>query len=194
MGACFGNCWFKLSPCCQKVIWRVPILGLDASGRTSFLYRLKYNEVIRVIPTIGFNVECFTNARCNSLAIWDIGGNFCIRNLWDHYTCGAHAIIYAVDFSDAERLRESQSWLIRLYKQCEEKYPVLRTMPLLVLASKCDLLSPYQTERALADILELDQLQHSGPKKLMRVSVLTGENCSEALDWLFEQIEAQQKQ
>ncbi len=36
---------------------RVIILGLDATGKTSILYRLKLGEYISTIPTIGFNVE-----------------------------------------------------------------------------------------------------------------------------------------
>jgi hypothetical protein len=32
------------------------IMGLDAAGKTSVLYRLKLNELVQTIPTIGFNV------------------------------------------------------------------------------------------------------------------------------------------
>ena len=35
----------------------VLMLGLDYSGKTSILYRLKLGEEITTIPTIGFNVE-----------------------------------------------------------------------------------------------------------------------------------------
>jgi len=34
-------------------------LGLDASGKTSILYKLKLGEIVTTIPTIGFNVEDF---------------------------------------------------------------------------------------------------------------------------------------
>jgi hypothetical protein len=34
------------------------IMGLDAAGKTSVLYRLKLGELIQTIPTIGFNVVC----------------------------------------------------------------------------------------------------------------------------------------
>lgn len=36
---------------------RVLMLGLDAAGKTTILYKLKLGEVVSVIPTIGFNVE-----------------------------------------------------------------------------------------------------------------------------------------
>lgn len=36
---------------------RVLMVGLDAAGKTTVLYRLKLGEVVTTIPTIGFNVE-----------------------------------------------------------------------------------------------------------------------------------------
>ncbi len=34
---------------------RVKLLGLDCSGKTILLYKLKFNVIIKTIPTIGFN-------------------------------------------------------------------------------------------------------------------------------------------
>jgi len=36
---------------------RIVMLGLDAAGKTTTLYKLKLGEVVTTIPTIGFNVE-----------------------------------------------------------------------------------------------------------------------------------------
>lgn len=36
---------------------RVLMVGLDASGKTSILYKMKLGEVVTTIPTNGFNVE-----------------------------------------------------------------------------------------------------------------------------------------
>ena len=33
------------------------MLGLDGSGKTSILYKMKLGEHITTVPTIGFNVE-----------------------------------------------------------------------------------------------------------------------------------------
>lgn len=33
------------------------MLGLDAAGKTTILYKLKLGEVVSSVPTIGFNVE-----------------------------------------------------------------------------------------------------------------------------------------
>ncbi len=39
---------------------RILLLGLDSAGKTSILYKVKLNENINTIPTIGFNVETVT--------------------------------------------------------------------------------------------------------------------------------------
>lgn len=67
-----------------KIEMRVVTLGLDGAGKTSILFKLKQNEFMAVIPTIGFNVESveYKNVRFN---IWDIGGQPKLRPLWKHY-------------------------------------------------------------------------------------------------------------
>ena len=36
---------------------RILMVGLDAAGKTTVLYKLKLGEQVTTIPTIGFNVE-----------------------------------------------------------------------------------------------------------------------------------------
>ena len=36
---------------------RILMVGLDAAGKTTILYKLKLGDVVTTIPTIGFNVE-----------------------------------------------------------------------------------------------------------------------------------------
>ncbi len=63
---------------------RILMLGLDAAGKTTVLYKLKLNENIHSVPTIGFNVETVSYKNV-SFMIWDIGGQKKIRDLWKHY-------------------------------------------------------------------------------------------------------------
>jgi ADP-ribosylation factor protein 1 len=49
------------------------MLGLDAAGKTTILYKLKLGEVINTIPTIGFNVESLDYKNI-SFTVWDVGG------------------------------------------------------------------------------------------------------------------------
>ena len=40
---------------------KIVMVGLDAAGKTTVLYRLKLNELVMTIPTIGDVVECLEN-------------------------------------------------------------------------------------------------------------------------------------
>ena len=33
------------------------MVGLDGAGKTTILYQLKMGETVKILPTIGFNVE-----------------------------------------------------------------------------------------------------------------------------------------
>ena len=52
---------------------RILMLGLDAAGKTTILYKLKLNQSVTTVPTVGFNVETVTykNVKFN---VWDVGG------------------------------------------------------------------------------------------------------------------------
>merc|ERR1719331_3083772 len=82
---------------------RILMVGLDAAGKTTVLYKLKLGEVVTTIPTIGFNVETveYKNIR---FTVWDIGGQDKLRKLWRHYYQGNHGLIFVVDSSDRDRI------------------------------------------------------------------------------------------
>ena len=52
---------------------RVLMLGLDAAGKTTILYKLKLGEVVSSVPTIGFNVETLEYKK-TKFTVWDVGG------------------------------------------------------------------------------------------------------------------------
>lgn len=54
---------------------------------TAILYKLKLDQDVTTIPTVGFNVETVTykNTKFN---VWDVGGQDKIRPLWRHYFSG----------------------------------------------------------------------------------------------------------
>ena len=60
---------------------QILILGLDASGKTTIINRLKTGTHAVTVPTIGFNSETieFNNLTFHA---WDIGGQDSIRKLW----------------------------------------------------------------------------------------------------------------
>ena len=66
------------------------MIGLDGSGKTTILYRLKYGQYINTVPTIGFNCErvkgSLGGSKGATFLIWDVGGQEKIRPLWKTYT------------------------------------------------------------------------------------------------------------
>uniref|UniRef100_A0A8C1WVL2 Uncharacterized protein n=1 Tax=Cyprinus carpio TaxID=7962 RepID=A0A8C1WVL2_CYPCA len=81
MGIFFSNLFSRLL---KKKEMRLLMVGLDAAGKTTVLYKLKLGEVVTTIPTIGFNVET-VDYKNISFTVWDIGGQSLIRGLWRHY-------------------------------------------------------------------------------------------------------------
>eukprot|EP00766_Chilomastix_caulleryi_P003755 gnl/Chilomastix_caulleri/4874.p1 GENE.gnl/Chilomastix_caulleri/4874~~gnl/Chilomastix_caulleri/4874.p1 ORF type:complete len:52 (-),score=14.99 gnl/Chilomastix_caulleri/4874:209-364(-) len=51
MGKAFSKMFAKIA---GKQEVRILMVGLDAAGKTTILYRLKLGEVVSTIPTIGF--------------------------------------------------------------------------------------------------------------------------------------------
>lgn len=103
MGNVFANLFKSLF---GKKEMRILMVGLDAAGKTTILYKLKLGEIVTTIPTIGkwkliaslskgfitkylfnligFNVETVEYKNI-SFTVWDVGGQDKIRPLWRHY-------------------------------------------------------------------------------------------------------------
>jgi len=54
------------------------MLGLDAAGKTTVLYRLKFEQYVSSVPTVGFNCEKIRGTAGKvkgvNFVIWDVGG------------------------------------------------------------------------------------------------------------------------
>jgi GTPase SAR1 family protein len=57
MGNLFTSLFDAISSLGKSEPKRLLMLGLDAAGKTTILYKLKLGEVVSSVPTIGFNVE-----------------------------------------------------------------------------------------------------------------------------------------
>ena len=110
---------------------RVIVVGLDGSGKTTIVYRLKHgklhdSEIIRELllslstcaarrvltraalatvcaATIGFNCECVEYKKM-IFSLWDLGGSADAKSFWRLYYAGTQAIIFVIDSSDKERM------------------------------------------------------------------------------------------
>lgn len=156
---------------------RVLLLGLDAAGKTTLLYRLQLGEIVSTIPTIGFNVETVSH-RNMSLTVWDVGGQSKLRPLWRHYYHNTDALIFMVDSGDAERFPEAREALHQVLAAEE-----LRDTIVLVMANKQDLPSA----------VDVEEVTHALAVRSLRQSwfvqpcvTLTMRGVPEGLDWIYD--------
>lgn len=96
---------------------QVLMLALDGSGKTTLLYKLKYNESVVTVPTVGFNVETLETDRSSpALIVWDVGGQKKMRPHWRHHYTDTAGVVFVVDSRDLKRLDEARKELHRVNK------------------------------------------------------------------------------
>jgi len=163
---------------------RIIMLGLDAAGKTTILYRLHIGDVVASIPTVGFNVETIEYKKLK-LNMWDVGGQHKIRTLWHHYFQNTDAMIYVVDSSDRERIEEAREELYRCLKD-----DLLANVPLLVYANKADLPKAMRAQE-IVPALGLDKMRREW--HVQESVAVKGDGLYEGLDWLAKTLTASKK-
>lgn len=158
---------------------RILMLGLDAAGKTTILYKLKLGEVVSSVPTIGFNVETVEYKNIK-FTVWDVGGQDKIRLLWRHYYQNTQGLIFVVDSSDKERVELAKEELQRMLGEEE-----LRDAVLLVFANKQDL-----GVMSVAEVTEKLGLHTLRNREwyIQGTCAMTGDGLYEGLDWLSKTV------
>merc|ERR1712115_666732 len=111
-----------------KTEHRILLVGLDAAGKTTILYKLKLAEIVTTIPTIGFNVETVEYKNI-SFTVWDVGGQDKIRPLWRHYYHNTQGLIFVVDSSDRERIQDAREELHKMLNEDELRDAIVLVLP-----------------------------------------------------------------
>lgn len=156
------------------------ILGLDASGKTTLLNRLKCNEGCVTIPTIGFNTEQIVYGRL-TFTLFDIGGQATFRKMWYHYFENCNGVVFVIDCNDGHRLGVVKEEIWKLLK-----HPLLRDIPFLFFANKQDLPNAIRKD---ALITRLDLLKIRNREWMMVESTATqGRGIEDGFDWLSKQL------
>jgi small GTP-binding protein len=180
MGKLFSKLLEKLY---SKTPMRIVMIGLDAAGKTTVLYKLKLGEVLCTIPTIGFNVES-VQYRNVEFTVWDIGGQQRIRALWHHYYQNTQGIIFVVDSNDRERIDQSTETDTSAQEELHNLLAndLLRDAVLLVIANKQDLPNAMSVNE-VSQRLELNKVTN---RKwfVQGACATTGDGLFEGLDWL----------
>ena len=171
-----GLAFTKLFKRMTKKEVRVVMVGLDAAGKTTLLYKLKLGEVVSTIPTIGLNVETVEHQNLQ-FTVWDMGGQDKLRSLWKHYYKGSHGVVFVIDSNDGARLDVAKAELETLLKADE-----LRGAVLLIYANKQDLTGAASAAQ-LTDRLNLNSLRQR-QWYVQPCCATSGEGLYEGLEWL----------
>mmetsp|Transcript_21252 Transcript_21252/g.33983 ORF Transcript_21252/g.33983 Transcript_21252/m.33983 type:complete len:195 (+) Transcript_21252:125-709(+) len=191
MGGFFAKALEKIM---GKQEMRILMVGLDAAGKTTILYKLKLGDVITTIPTIGFNVETVEYKNIE-FTVWDIGGQHLIRPLWRHYYQGTEAIIFVVDSNDRERIDGGQhdynddNVRDQLHSMLADD--LLKDSVLLVLANKQDLPQAMSVDE-VSRRLKLHSLKNR-EWYVQGSCAHSGDGLYEGLDWLSNTLRKKKK-
>ena len=153
------------------------MLGLDNSGKSTILYLLANNKIIKTIPTIGFNVEVL-NHKNLKMTVWDVGGQDKIRKLWHHYFINTEVLIYVIDSNDSERFAESKNELHYLINNINLKC-------VLIYLNKTDLPNTILPEK-IKDIFELNKIKYKW--FVQPCCAINNEGIIEGLEWISKNI------
>merc|ERR1719213_1219602 len=173
MGLAFSLVWNQFI---GKKDQRILMVGLDAAGKTTILYKLKLGEVVTTIPTIGFNVDTVEYKNI-SFTVWDVGCQDKIRPLWRHYYQGTQGLIFVVDSNDRDRVEDAREELMKMLNEDE-----MRDALLLVFANKQDLPNAMPAAE-VTEKLGLHNLRHR-QWSIQSACATTGDGLYEGLDWM----------
>ncbi|XP_064604826.1 ADP-ribosylation factor-related protein 1-like [Liolophura sinensis] len=175
----------------QKDEYFVLILGLDNAGKTTYLEqtKTKFNKkykamnLSKVTTTVGLNIGKI-DIGSTRLNFWDLGGQEELQSLWDKYYAESHAVIYIVDSSDRERIRESKQAFDLLITN-----EALAGVPLLMLANKQDLEGCMTVGDVRKIFRESSHLIGHRECMMAGVSALKGDGVDEGIDWLVQAVQ-----
>jgi len=176
----FSRIWQRMF---GKKEMRILMVGLDAAGKTTILYKLKLGEVVTTIPTIGFNVETVEYKNI-AFTVWDVGGQDKIRPLWRHYYQNTQGVIFVVDSNDKERLDSGNSSEASAKEELHRMLAEddLRDAILLVFCNKQDLPNALSVAE-VTERLQLNTIRNRG-WYIQATCATTGDGLYEGLDWL----------
>jgi small GTP-binding protein len=162
-----------------SVVW----LGLEASGKSSLIERIRQDEFVSTSPTIGLNVtsSVFEGAK---IVNCDVSGHKSFRSIWDSLIVGhPDVVVYVIDGSEPSSLDEVK----RVITDYVLKTEVLKGIPLLFMLNKQDVEGAVKEEELMKKLC-LTKLVQDREWKLLQASAKTGQGILEMLEWILEQI------
>ncbi|CAF3372620.1 unnamed protein product [Rotaria sp. Silwood2] len=177
-----GSLWNKIVCLFQeKEEIRILIDGLDSAGKTTVLYVMKFGEDVQTISTPDFNIETIEFRNFNITA-WDIVGRERIRPLWKNRFKNISAIVFVIDSTDRERLKQMYDALYKIVNDDELNY-----QPILILANKQDLSNAMRINE-LCDKLSMDKIGLNRKWHIQETIATKSQGLHQGFKWLMDQL------
>ncbi|KAL4564092.1 hypothetical protein LXL04_028144 [Taraxacum kok-saghyz] len=137
----------------NRLLGKIAMLGLDAAGKTTMLYKLQNREDLSTIVTVGLNHEKFQYKNVMFMG-WDVGHQGHLEPLYKHYFHDTNGLIYVVDSLDRERIDTSKIEFQAIINQ-----PFMTNCVILVFANKQDMKGA-MTPMEVCEGLGLNELEN----------------------------------
>ena len=167
----------------QKKTHQVLVVGLDDSGKTSIVNRLKEeceqkeNHNFIPIPSVD---PTFTELVCRDetkLVLWDVPGMERKKYLVDNHVMNRSLVIFVIDARNKKRLLESKVLFYEIINTEE-----LKGVPIMILSNKHDGDDPKFTDKEIVDTFKLEELKVMW--LVLDVSVVYKKGFLYALEWM----------
>nr|MDO8099345.1 ADP-ribosylation factor-like protein [Candidatus Njordarchaeota archaeon] len=164
-----------------NVVW----LGIEASGKSSLIERIRQGEFVPASLTIGLSVTSFF-AEGVKLVNCDVSGHKSFRSIWDSLIVGnPDVMVYVIDASDNATLDEARDVLASFALKTD----LLKGLPVLIAANKRDVKGALNAEQ-LTTKLNLPELMQGREWRVIETSAKTGSGIQNILEWVLEKIKA----
>ena len=162
----------------------VLLLGVNGVGKTSWLLRLKYDEKMMTIPTMGFNHETI-DYKERQISIWDLSGANQTRGLWKNYFKDQKCIIYMIDISSKKRLDE----YIESFQLVLDIHKNYKNIPIIIFCNKFNGKEEFEPEEFLSKV----NIPPEVSSTIIKGNVIDGEGRNELLEYIYNNIQFEEE-
>ena len=163
--------------------YKILMLGLDFSGKTTILNKIKHKESVRTVYGVGFYVEILFYMGIIKIVSWNLDGASGMRKLYKPYYPNTDGIILIIDSNDKERIDDA----IKCFQDILE-VDELKNCPILIMANKQDMNETLSSDEIT---LFLRNEKYKDRKWcIIKTSGISGQGLEESMQWMASAIRA----